>query len=817
MIMSKDLSQAQLSFQIEGHDLDRFLVNRYRGSEGLCRLYRFEVDLTCEEAEVDFDAIVGKPAVLSISADHGERWFHGIVGSFEMTGETAGQTYYRAELVPAVWLLTHRYDSRIFQNKSVREIVSDVLTRAGIASDRFKFLLEKTHPSRDYCVQYRETDYNFICRLMEDEGIRWYFEQSEEDHVLVMADSPAANAPIEGDAALPYVPPSGMIADEEHVFRFRRGQSVRPGGVRLREFNFEKPALKLDAGDGTGPHAGLEFCDYPGEFASVERGKELALLRAEEFETGRVVGVGQSNSHRLAPGRTFELTGHPAASHHAPYLITAVTHEGRQSTHRTTTGLNGPSVRGSRGDSPRLLTSWLYHAGQVSRDLPSTASACGGNPLEPLSVPSLLEEVNGNGVLPLGVEGILPPPVYTCRFECIPASVSYRPPRVTPWPVMRGTQTARVVGPAGEEIHTDPYGRVKVQFNWDREGKFDENASCWIRVSQGMAGGGYGMMFLPRVGQEVVVDFLEGNPDKPLVVGRVYNADHMPPYKLPKQKTKSVIKTHSTKGGGGTNEIQFEDLKDQERILVYAQKDLHLRANNDHVENVGHDHHLTVKENKFELVKKCKHADVTLDLNERIGGNKSLEVKGDVAEEFKGNHSETVKSNHYLKSESGSIVLEASTDITLKVGGNFVKVSGDGIWINGKEVFINSGGSAGSGSAAALGSPESPIKADSASPGQDVRYDGGDERTDAEAGPDLAGHRFEPTEAANLVTWIEIELVDEAGQPCPHERYEIKAPDGTTLRRGSLDKNGLAHVSVPEPGTCRICFPNLDAQAWERI
>src|SRR5205085_10995964 len=221
-----------------------------------------------------------------------------------------------------------------------------------------------------------------------------------------------------------------------------------------------------------------------------------------------------------------------------------------------------------------------------------------------------------------------------CRFECIPANVTYRPSRTTPWPTMRGTQTARVVGPRNEEIHTDEYGRVKVQFHWDREGRFDENSSCWIRVSQGMAGGQYGMMFLPRVGQEVVVDFLEGDPDQPIITGRVYNGDHMPPYELPKEKTKSCIKTNSSQGAGGTNEIRFEDLKGSEQLLLHAEKDLHVRAKNDRVASIEHDDHLTVRKNRYELVKKSRHSEVRLDLLTKVGGNQLTRVAGDVGEEF---------------------------------------------------------------------------------------------------------------------------------------------------------------------------------------
>jgi hypothetical protein len=406
-------------------------------------------------------------------------------------------------------------------------------------------------------------------------------------------------------------------------------------------------------------------------------------------------------------------------------------------------------------------------------------------------------------------------PVYECRFECIPASVDYRPPRVTPWPKMRGTQTARVVGPEGEEIYTDEYGRVKVQFNWDREGGFKENASCWIRVSQGFAGGAYGMMFLPRVGQEVIVDFLEGDPDKPIITGRVYNADNMSPYPLPAEKTKSVIKTNSSTGGGGTNEIRFEDLKDKEQILLYAQKDLHIRVQNDRVENVDHDHHLTVKEHKFELVKQNKHSEVKLDLSEKIGGKRSLTVKGDVGEDVTGNHSEKVGMNYFLDAGM-NLVLSSGVNITLKVGGNSIALTNAGIFISGSMIYLNSGSGSTGGQTVALKATEAPVDADSVQPGRDVTYTRQEELGPGEVPPDQPGITSEPVQTERETSWIEIELVDEIGQPIPFERYQITAPDGETIRKGSLDQRGSAHVPIPEEGICRISFPDLDAEAWYR-
>ncbi|MBK8268670.1 MAG: type VI secretion system tip protein VgrG [Planctomycetes bacterium] len=328
--------------------------------------------------------------------------------------------------------------------------------------------------------------------------------------------------------------------------------------------------------------------------------------------------------------------------------LIAARQDANQSTRELAEALLQIAGRFSNGDATanRALTQWLFHAGQVSRDLANIAAASGANPVSALTLPNLVEDFAHSSPIDQDMS------VYECRFEALPSTVVFRPPRITPWPVMRGSQTARVVGPSGEVIHTDQYGRVRVQFNWDREGcengelkRFGADSSCWIRVSQGMAGGGYGMMFLPRVGQEVVVDFLEGDPDQPLIVGRVYNADHMPPYKLPDEKTKSVIKTHTDKGGG-TNEIRFEDLKDKEQILIHAQKDMHLRVTNDYVENVDHDKHLTVKENVFELVNKAKNVEVKLDLNEKLGGNKSLKIAGDRGDDVGG--SQSIKTGQVL-------------------------------------------------------------------------------------------------------------------------------------------------------------------------
>ena len=793
MALARDLSDSQLTFLPEGGEPDQFLVLRYRGTEGLCQLYRFEIELSTEDEQVVLDDFVGLAATLSVATADGERPFHGIISRLELTGQTDDFYYYRAELVPQVWLLTHRYNSRIFQNKTTQEIITDVIVAAGIANDRIRFELSGTYEPREYCVQYRETDYNFITRLMEEEGIWWCFEQSESGHVLVAADAISAYQPIAGDAALPFHQAAGLATDTEHVVKLRLGQSVRPGAVALRDFDFENPALNLHCTGEVGRDAGLEFSDYPGEYKTQARGNALAKIRAEEFEAKRILGVGQSNCKRLAPARTFDLIEHRSDSLNASYVVTSATHQGKQAT----SGTSGASARAVQDQTAhRTLSEWLYHAGQVSRDLVATAAAQGGDPLAALAIPNLLDDAARTTVLDADA------PVYECVFECIPAETVYRPPRVTPWPVMRGVQTARVVGPSGEEIHTDEYGRVKVQFDWDRAGKYDDSSSCWIRVSQGSAGGQYGMLFLPRVGQEVIVDFLEGDPDKPIITGRVYNADHKPPYKLPDEKTKSVIKTHSSKKGGGANEIRFEDLKDKEQLLLNAQKDLHIRVGNQERHNVTENQNLIVDGEQREKIGGHRSADVGGKDALHVSDTRSVVVDADVYHDFKADHDLSVAGEYHVK--ANKVIIEADSGISLKTGGNFVLIDASGVTIKGSMVKINSGGAALSSSISAqVASPAEPEEADEITPGKDANYTGEPVETPPIEEKKFKGH------------WISIDLKDEEGNAVAGEYYEITTPSGKVIP-GTLDVNGFGRKFVHEEGQCQISYPNLHGEEWDR-
>ncbi len=795
MALARNLSESQIAFQITGGDPDQFRVFRYRGTEGLCQLYRFEIDAACDEPDLDLDAIVGTSATLAVETS--SRWFHGIVSSIEMTGQGIDQGYFRIVLVPKLWLLTHRYDSRIFQEMTAPEIIEKVLTSAGMAGDSFRKEFEGEFTKREYCVQYRETDYNFICRLMEEEGIWWYFDQTEEAHKLVMANAKSAYKAIEGDPKLPFVPPTGLSEAGECIVEFRRGHTLRPGAVALADYNFKKPKLNLRSNGGGTRDKGLEFSDYPGRYDEQAQGKSLAGIRAEEFGARRVIATGATNSARLAPGRTFELADHAAPSFDGKYMVISVTHQGKQAIGMTTSGTGGAG----RSDSDRTAfgarrntTDWLYHGGQVVRDPVTAAHALGGRPLDSITSPNLIGD--RGDVTSVDFEA----PIYDASFECIPADVVYRPARVTPWPVMRGSQTARVVGPKGEEIHCDEFGRIKVQFHWDRQGKYDDKSSCWIRVCQQLAGGQYGMMFLPRVGQEVVVDFIEGNPDRPLVTGCVYNGDQKPPYKLPDEKTKSCIKTNSSTGGGGCNEIRFEDLKDKEQLLFHAQKDLHIRVKNQERHNVGESRFLVIKEEQRTKIGEHRSAAVGGKDALEVKETRSVKVKGDVYQDYGGSHDHKVASEYHVK--AAKMVCEVDSGVILKCGGNSVCIDSSGVYIKGSVVHINGmPGVLPSTVVAQLASPADPEDADDVQPGKDVKYDG--------APTEMAPVEEKPYEGH----WVSFDLKNADGTPCAGEYYEVLKPGGK-VAKGTLDVNGYARVWVEQPGDCKITYPLR--MEWER-
>lgn len=634
---------------------DVLLLKGLSGVEGISSLFNFELNLLAENQSVSFKDIIGQNATVSISLANGERrFFNGIISRFSQ-GEAEGTSpdphlsYYSATLVPWLWLLTRTTDSRIFQKMSVSEIIEKIFTEKGL--NDFKLSLKGTYEKRDYCVQYRETDFNFISRLMEEEGIFYFFEHADGKHTLIMADDPKEHLPCPNQETAACQVFEGATETADMIKNLRYMQEVKAGKFTLNDFNFTIPNTSLTAEMPSRIKLGpgeREYYDYPGGYSKKSEGERLANIRIQEQEAAVTVLNGSSSCRAFIPGYKFTLKDFTRSEmNDKDYVLTAVTHSASQ----------------------------LYSVGESG-----------------------------------------PPLKYENQFTCIPLDVPFRPLRTTPKPVIDGVQTAIVVGPKGEEIYTDEHGRVKVQFHWDREGKKDENSSCWIRVSQVWAGTGWGAMFIPRISHEVIVDFVEGDPDRPIITGRVYHANNMPPYPLPDEKTKSAIKSNSSKGGDGFNEIRFEDKKGSEQLFMHAEKNLDVRVKNDSQEFIGHDLHLIVKSEQIELVEGNKHSTVKGDRNEKVEGAISIKSDTDIHEKAGMNFALDAGQEIHLKAGM-NIVLEAGAKFTIEAGGSFITIGPSGVDISGAKVNLNSGGSPVVGSGCSPQAPKLPKEADVAKPG----------------------------------------------------------------------------------------------------
>ena len=596
---------------------DVLLFAGMSGSEQLGRLSEFSVQLLSSDASLDIGAVLGKPmsVVLATNEDGDLRHFNGIVTRFANTGWRGEFASYEAVLHPWLWLLTRAADCRIFQDMSVPDIVKQVCGAYGGAAVLSVTALSGDYPALPYCVQYRETDFQFVCRLLEGAGIYFYFTHDADKHTMVLADSHSAHQPIAGYDGLKFARAArrGEWA-EESVSAWRRGGEIASSKVVLKDFDFEKTAscrsggLLSTATIAAGfDQVSYEMFDYPGDYTAAGDGNARARARIERLH-GQCERVEATTDARgLYPGGLFTLADHPRDDQNRDYLVTSADYE-----------------------------------------------------------------ITGNDYVS-GAGGF----AFSCRIGAIGAEHAYRPLSTTPRPHVYGPQTAIVVGKAGEEIWTDKYGRVKVQFHWDRLGKDDENSSCWVRVAQGWAGKGWGAMAVPRIGMEVVVSFLEGDPDRPLVTGCVYNSDTMPPYELPANQTRATVKSQSSKGGEGFNELRFEDKKGEEEVFMHAERDfLRVVKNNDALK-VG-----------FETADK---GDQTID----IKNDQSVSVGHDQVEKIGNDQTVTIKSNQKLdvgadqKVKVGStIVIEAGTSIELKVGASSIKIEAGKITIKSPEIEI---------------------------------------------------------------------------------------------------------------------------------
>ena len=571
---------------------DALVLTAFAGHEEISRLFSYQLDMISDNDAVDAAQIVGKNVTFSVAmADDSPRYFNGFVSRlFAGDEDLKGRRNYRAEVVPWLWFLTRTSDCRIFQSKSAPDIIKQIFQDLGF--NDFKLQLSGKHPQRDYCVQYRETDFNFVSRLMEEEGIFYFFKHEKGKHTLVLADQKSGyfDCP---EKEVDYPRDPGSRAKEDHITRWEHCYEFRTGKWAQTDYNFEDhparsdplPAKLMMSNESTTvklPDAKkYEFYDYPGTFAKKDDGDGYTKLRMEEEEVEHDVVQAASNCRSFTPGGKFKIRHHIAKSEEGKgVVITMIRHAGREH----------------------------YESGEaVDFD-------------------------------------------YENSFECIPDSVVFRPARTSPRPRIHGVQPAVVTGPGGEEIYPDKYGRVKVQFFWDREGKRDDKSSCWIRVSQDYAGKAWGSVTIPRIGQEVLVSFLEGDPDRPIITGRVYNADQTVPYPLPSKKMVSGLKSNSTPGGGGYNEYIFDDTKGNELIREHGQfdkdstilHDLREHVKRDRHRDVTHDETILIGNDQSEIVKRDRRLDVQRDKFEKVDRNKSVQILQNHTEQIGGAMSITV-------------------------------------------------------------------------------------------------------------------------------------------------------------------------------
>lgn len=697
---------------------DAFLLASFNGTERISGLFHFELELWSEKETVAAKDIVGKQVTITVNIDDKKkRYFCGIINRFSAGLSRDKLRLYRAEMVPWLWYLTQVTDSRIYQKKdqAVKDVLESVFKLYGLTDYKTDGVKGK-YPKTEYCVQYRESSFDFVSRLMERHGIYYFFEHTEKKHVMVLADDSSAIKD-GGQKEVEYnpffgtrVPRVNTIREWEHRYEYRAGKWSFTDYEFIKNFSGKnKTPAKILLGSAETKlklekEAKFEHYEYPGNVAKQADAKSLAGIRVEEEQARHHQVVGASDCPQFASGTKFKLTKHAnKAENNKQYVLTSITHRVRAMTPyrlirtRTPPPIPRPQPLGKEAQAPPPLTPLAY---EKEEDY------------------------------------------YTNQFVCIPVESTFRPAQVTPKPQIAGSQTAVVVGPKNEEIYTDEHGRVKVQFFWDRESERDEKGLCWVRVSQSIAGKGWGSIYIPRIGQEVVVTFLDGDPDRPLVTGVVYNGEQTPPYKLPANQTQTGFKSQSTKKGTTEtfNELRFEDKKDSEHIYFHAEKDFERVVENNDSLKVGFDKKdkgdqtidifnnqkvtigdkkasdgsqtISIWKDRTTTIQKGKES-LTVKEGDRIvtvakGDDQHIVTKGDrsvtvdtgddkytikkgdrVVNVDAGDEKITIESGNLdVKISSGKGTIEAGQQILLKVGANCVKIDQAGITLKGTSVKI---------------------------------------------------------------------------------------------------------------------------------
>ena len=564
------------------------LFHGMHAREEMSRLSEYQLDLLSERNDINLDEILGKNVTVTLAlAEDQKRYFNGYVTRFAQSGMYGRYHRYYAVVRPWLWLLTRTTDCRIFQDMTVPDIVKAVFSDHGAAD--FKLELTSTYRKWTYCVQYRETDFNFVSRLLEQEGIYYYFRHTEGHNTLVLTDSCSKQTPVPGYEEIPFIAPDRLVRpDIEHISSWDFSREIQPGVYVHDDYDLERPSVELKtqkAVPRTYAPSNYEVYDYPGNYVQQADGEQYAAVRIDEFgsqfETASVV----TNARGVSVGSLFTLEGYPRADQNREHMVIAANYD--------------------------------LELGEYESMAQARAAS------------------------------------YRCSLVAMSTQQQFRPKRSTPKPFVQGPQTAMVVGPAGDEIHTDKFGRVKVQFHWDRYGKCDENSSCWIRVSHPWAGKGWGAVSIPRIGQEVIVDFLEGNPDDPIITGRVYNAENMPPNPLPDGAVVSGIKSNTHKGSG-FNELSMDDTAGKEKINIHGQYDMNT--------TVQHDQTTTVKNNRSTTV--------VVDDTVNVNANRTVHVKGKLAETIDTGQEVTVSSG-YKETITGGATSTITGGLTSTVNGTW--------------------------------------------------------------------------------------------------------------------------------------------------
>jgi type VI secretion system secreted protein VgrG len=603
------------------------VLERLSYSEEIDRPFQILLVVRTSGGEVDFAPHLGKSIDIRLNDEDGEQWFNGILCEAEFSGVGETGVAYSLSVRSFMDVLQIGVDCRIFQGKRADEIILEVAKLRGFAALDFS-RLQKPPTKREYCVQYRESDYQFISRLLEEEGISYTFVHERGRHTAVFVDDPGARLKCP-QSPLRYARASsgGRSAklDEPHIWRWAERVRLRPNKMTLADFDFAAPAkpLKAEASAMSGSAGGdLEVYDHPGEFDAKSDRPAIARRRLEAASADRRTIVAEGNTFTLRCGQVFKLQDHETTRHDQDHLV-----------RRLSLTIVGETYRSGQGGEACLLA-----------------------------------------------------------FEATPTTNAWRPALTYQKPVIPGFQTAIVTGPPGEKVHVDEYGRVKVRFPWDRSRSEDKDSSCWLRVSQFWADNTFGAMTIPRIGEEVVVSFLEGDPDRPLIVGRVYNAEKKVPLDLPKQNTQSIwrsqtigttgpyAQTKNPPKGVGFNEISFEDNGGKEQIYMHAQRDMRVAVRFDDIWEVGHDQELDVGNNRLMVIGK--------DDSEEVVGSQSLKVGKDRAAEVSAN--ESLKVGSKMKVDVGATLeIEAKSKVTITCGTSKIEMTPQGVKIDAMTIELN--------------------------------------------------------------------------------------------------------------------------------